>query len=76
MVVHFFEGVVFTDIGQVREALQMAVKFYTHERPHLSLKMRPSVEAAYETGRFRRHWISYRGQPIDAMTAGNTQDMG
>lgn len=68
-----FKDMVFTDIGQVREALRRAIMFYNHERPHLSLEMRTPVEAAGETGRFKRQWISYRERAIDAMTSTSTQ---
>ena len=43
--------------------------FYNYERPHLSLEMRTPAEAAAETGRFKRQWISYRERAIDAMMA-------
>lgn len=68
-----FKDMVFTDTGQVREALRRAVMFYNHERPHLSLEMRTPAEAANETGRFRRQWISYRERAIDTAKGGNTQ---
>lgn len=73
-----FKDMVFTDMDQVREALKRAVMFYNHERPHLSLEMRTPAEAADETGRFKRQWISYRERAIDAMTSENIQvpDMG
>ena len=61
-----FKDMVFSDITQVREALRQAVLFYNHERPHLSLEMRTPVEAAAETGRFRRRWNSFRERAIDA----------
>lgn len=64
-----FKGMTFTNISQVREALNKAVMFYNYERPHLSLEMRTPAEAASETGRFRRQWVSYRERAIDAMTA-------
>lgn len=41
--------------------------FYNYERPHMSLEMRTPVEAATETGRFKRRWISYRERAIDSM---------
>ncbi len=66
-----FKDMVFTDAAQVREALDKAIMFYNHERPHLSLEMRTPAEAASETGRFRRQWISYRERAIDAMTTDN-----
>lgn len=69
-----FKDMVFTNIDQVREALRRAVMFYNHERPHLSLEMRTPVEAASETGRFKRQWISYRERAIDAMTAGYSKE--
>ena len=68
-----FKDMFFTDIDQVREALQRAVMFYNCERSHLRLEMRTPVEAAGETGRFKRQWISYRERAIDAMTSENTQ---
>ena len=68
-----FKDMVFTDIGQVRAALHKAVMFYNHERPHLSLEMRTPAEAAAQTGRFKRQWISYRERAIDAMTADNLE---
>lgn len=71
-----FKDMVFTNIDQVREALRRAVMFYNHERPHLSLEMRTPVEAASETGRFKRQWISYRERAIDAMTAGYSEENG
>lgn len=69
-----FKDMVFTDIAQVREALHKAVMFYNNERPHLSLEMLTPVEAASETGRFKRQWISYRERAIDAMTAGHSKE--
>jgi putative transposase len=66
-----FKDMIFTDIDQVKEAINKAVMFYNNERPHLSLEMRTPAAAAYETGRFKRQWISYREQAIDAMSAGN-----
>lgn len=69
-----FKDMVFSDIGQVREALHKAVMFYNHERPHLSLEMRTPAEAAAETGRFKRQWISYRERAIDAMTTEKSKE--
>lgn len=73
-----FKGLVFTDIEQVREAMQRAVMFYNYERPHLSLEMRTPVAAAGETGRFKRQWVSYRERAIDAMSSENAEvpDLG
>lgn len=62
-----FKDMTFSHISQVREALRKALLFYNHERPHLSLEMRTPSEAANETGRFKRQWISYRERAIDAM---------
>ena len=58
---------IFTDINQVKEVIQKAIMFYNYERPHMSLEMRTPVEAATETGRFKRRWISYRERAIDSM---------
>lgn len=71
-----FKDMTFSDIDQVKEALQKAVLFYNHERPHLSLEMRTPVEAAAETGRFRRHWTSYREHAIDALKTEKDHDNG
>lgn len=68
-----FKDMTFSHITQVREALRKALLFYNHERPHLSLEMRTPSEAANETGRFKRQWISYRERAIDAMGNDNTQ---
>lgn len=71
-----FKDMIFTNIRQVQEALQKAIMFYNHERPHLSLEMRTPAEAANETGRFKRRWISYRERAIDALATDNTQVSG
>jgi transposase InsO family protein len=63
-----FKDMVFKDIDQVKKALDKAVMFYNYERPHLSLEMHTPAEAANETGRFKRQWISYRERAIDAMS--------
>lgn len=59
------KDMIFTDINQVKEAIQKAIMFYNYERPHMSLEMRTPVEAA--TGRFKRRWIIYRERAIDSM---------
>lgn len=69
-----FKDMVFTEIGQVKEALRKAVMFYNYERPHLSLELRTPAEAAAETGRFKRQWISYRERAIDAMRANDENE--
>ena len=61
------KDMIFTDINQVKEVIQKAIMFYNYERPHMSLEMRTPVEAATETGRFKRRWISYRERAIDSM---------
>ena len=38
--------------------------------------MRTPAEAAAETGRFKRQWISYRERAIDAMTADRSGKKG
>lgn len=48
------KDMIFTDINQVKEVIQKAIMFYNYERPHMSLEMRTPVEAATETGRFKR----------------------
>ncbi|MCH5326611.1 MAG: transposase, partial [Duncaniella sp.] len=68
-----FKDMTFSHIAQVREALRKALLFYNHERPHLSLEMRTPSEAANETGRFKRQWISYRERAIDAMCNDNAE---
>ena len=68
-----FKDMIFTDVNQVKEALRKAVMFYNYERPHLSLEMRTPAEAASETGRFKRQWISYRERAIDAMSANHEE---
>lgn len=61
-----FKGMVFSNIAQVREALDKAILFYNHERPHMSLEGRTPASAAKLTGRFKRQWTSYRERAIDA----------
>ena len=74
--IELFKDMTFKNIGQVREALKKAVLFYNHERPHLSLEMHTPVEAARETGRFRRQWVSYRERAIDAANTNQRMDDG
>ena len=68
-----FKDMTFSHITQVREALRKALLFYNHERPHLSLEMRTPSEAANETGRFKRRWISHRERAIEAMRNDNAE---
>lgn len=62
-----FKDMTFNSIGQVQEAMEKAVPFYNYERPHLSLEMRPPMDAISHTGRFKRAWVSYRERAIDKL---------
>ena len=63
----------FSHITQVREALRKALLFYNHETTPKPGDAHPISQAANETGRFKRQWISYRERAIDAMGNHNTE---
>ncbi len=66
-----FKDKIFNNIEQVRAALDTAIHFYNHERPHLSLEGRTPYEASHCTCRFKRGWTSYRENAIDTLNEEN-----
>ncbi|MDR1865870.1 MAG: integrase core domain-containing protein, partial [Bacteroidales bacterium] len=54
------KGMVFHHIEEVKTAVTVAVEFYNHERPHMSIDMMTPVEAAACTGEIDKRWTSYR----------------
>ena len=62
-------GMTFFSIGEVRKALKVAVDFYNHERPHMSLDWKTPAEAALCTGELEKKWKSYRESAIKALAA-------
>lgn len=54
----------FTSLEEVIAAVEMAVKFYNEERPHMSIGMMTPKEAASHTGEMQRLWLSYREEYI------------
>ena len=58
------KGMRFTFIGEVIEALIVAVAFYNEARPHMSIDMMTPKEAAECTGELKKRWKSYREEYI------------
>ena len=58
------KGMRFTFIGEVIEALTVAVAFYNEARPHMSIDMMTPKEAAECTGELKKRWKSYREEYI------------
>jgi transposase InsO family protein len=54
------KGMIFHDIKEMRAAISIAVDFYNHERPHLSIDMMTPVEASGCSGEITKRWTSYR----------------
>ena len=61
-----FQGKDFFSVGEVRESMTPAVKFYNEERPHMSLGMITPSEAAKMKGELHKKWKSYRENHIRA----------
>lgn len=58
------KGLRFTNIKEVRDALEVAVQFYNTRRPHMSVDMMTPEEAAKCNGEIRKWWKSYREEAI------------
>jgi transposase InsO family protein len=54
------KGAVFHNIEEVKAAVTVAVDFYNHERPHMSIDMMTPCEAADCSGEIAKRWTSYR----------------
>lgn len=59
-----FKGIRFSSIRQVRDAMEVAVRFYNTMRPHMSVDMMTPQEAAKCNGEIRKWWKSYREEAI------------
>ena len=59
----------FHSVGEIRDALKVAVEFYNTRRPHMSVDMMTPEEAANCNGIIRKWWRSYREEAIKSQTA-------
>ena len=59
----------FRSVGEIRDALKVAVEFYNTRRPHMSVDMMTPEEAARCNGEIRKWWHSYREDAIKKKTA-------
>lgn len=59
-----FKNIRFSSIQQVRDAMEVAVRFYNTMRPHMSVDMMTPQEAAKCNGEIRKWWKSYREEAI------------
>lgn len=57
-------GMTFTDIKQVKKAVDIAISFYNFERPHSSIDWLTPDQAHRTFGVMRRHWHSWREDAI------------
>lgn len=58
------KGMRFTCLSEVRDALEVAVRFYNTQRPHMSIDMMTPEQAAQCNGEIRKWWKSYRDRAI------------
>lgn len=58
------KGLRFSSIKEVRDALDVAIRFYNTRRPHMSIDMMTPEEAAKCNGEIRKWWKSYREEAI------------
>ena len=63
------KGMEFASVVEVSKAVDLAVRFYNEERPHLSLDGMTPREAASCQGEIKKRWISYREKAIKEMVA-------
>ena len=62
-----FKGMEFHSIGEVRQALKVAVDFYNNERPHWSLDGMTPAQACQMKGEIQKKWTSFREIAIKKM---------
>ena len=62
-----FKGMEFHSIGEVRQALKVAVDFYNNERPHWSLDGMTPAQARQMKGEIQKKWTSFREIAIKKM---------
>lgn len=58
------KGLRFSSIKEVRDALDVAIRFYNILRPHMSIDMMTPEDAAKCNGEIRKWWKSYREEAI------------
>lgn len=58
----------FSNIGQVNKALDLAIRFYSEERPHMSLDMKTPREASLCEGEISKKWTSYRNLHLKGLS--------
>ena len=63
------KGMEFASVVEVSKAVDLAVRFYNEERPHLSLDGMTPREAASCRGEIKKRWTSYREKAIKEMVA-------
>lgn len=63
------KGLRFSSVVEVSKAVELAVRFYNEERPHLSLDGMTPREASSCRGEIKKRWISYREKAIKEMVA-------
>ena len=63
------KGMRFSSVVEVSKAVELAVRFYNEERPHLSLDGMTPREASSCRGEIKKRWISYREKAIKEMVA-------
>lgn len=59
----------FRSVGEIRDALKVAVEFYNTRRSHMSVDMMTPEEAARCNGEMLKWWHSYREDAIKKQTA-------
>lgn len=62
-------GMEFNCIDEVRKAVKVAVEFYNHERPHMSLDGMTPDEAALCEGEIKKRWHSFRENALKNLVA-------
>ena len=60
----FLDHYEFETIDEVRQAVDVAVKFYNTQRPHRSIDMLTPQQAALRTGILPKRWVCYKDKYI------------
>jgi transposase InsO family protein len=58
------KGLRFSCLNEVRDAVEVAVRFYNTQRPHMSIDMMTPEQASGCNGEMRKWWKSYREEAI------------
>lgn len=59
------KGLRFTCLNELRDAIEVAVRFYNTQRPHMSVDMMTPEQAAHCNGEIHKWWKSYRDEAIN-----------